>query len=164
MPHLTRKNFLTTFLTAPLVVLTACVETMPISNGDTKTIKITTPNITTSKSTLIQAPGKNQHNYTVYRIDTTNFRNGGILDIEIRVLPLSLTAGSFDLFPEKTTIPTEGPPKGTLSGKYDIQKGTATRLTHRFNKGEIFQFGLEGNWFSKAGAIGMVEFTVQVLN
>ena len=67
-----------------------------------------------------------------------------------------------DRFHENAVIPTEGDPTESLAGRYDIQKGTTTNIEYRFQKGEIFAFGLEGNWFSPKGATGTVEFKASV--
>jgi hypothetical protein len=108
----------------------------------------------------ITAPGMRQMAYNVFTIDTRDFVEGGVLDIELQVAGNSQTDGSFDLFPGNA--PTQGRPARTLVGRYDVRRGTSTRMEYRFAPGQVFAFGLEGNWFSPRGATGTVRFRVSV--
>ncbi len=110
----------------------------------------------------ITAPGMRQMAYNVFTIDTRDFVEGGVLDIELQVAGNSQTDGSFDLFPGNAAIPTQGRAPRTLVGRYDVRRGTSTRMEYRFAPGQVFAFGLEGNWFSPRGATGTVRFRVSV--
>jgi len=110
----------------------------------------------------ITAPGMGLQNFNVYYIDTQDFTNGGTLVVEIQISRRSATDGSFDLFPGNFLIPTQGRPGGTLTGSYDVPKGSATRLVYRFRRGQVFALGLEGNWYSPRGRTGLVQFQVGV--
>ena len=97
------------------------------------------------------APGHGNQNYKIIRIDTTNFITGGTLRIDIQV-GSGQSQASFDLFAEDAVIPIAGRPQQSLAGAYDISPDSGTSLTYKFDKGEVFQFGATGNWFSPKGS------------
>jgi hypothetical protein len=97
------------------------------------------------------APGNGNQNYKIIRIDTTDFTEGGTLRIDIQV-GSGKSSASFDLFAEDAVVPIAGRPTESLNGSYDISPETGTSLTYRFDRGEVFQFGATGNWFSKKGS------------
>ena len=132
------------------------------ANGSDQTLTLTSIQPSSSATTTIVAPGNGAQSYEVFYIDTRAFPAGGILNIQIKIAPDSATDGSFDLFPESVPIPMQGRPKGTLAGRYDIRKGTSTLLSYRFKTGQLFAFGLDGNWFSPKGAKGTVKFQASV--
>ena len=124
-------------------------------------VDLTPASTTARRVTSITAPGRGRHGYNTFFIDTTNFRTAGILDIQIQISPDSSTDGSFDLFPGNVPALGPGHPGGQpLVGKYDVRRGSGTRLQYRFQPGQTFVLGLEGNWFSPAGASGTVHFQV----
>lgn len=110
----------------------------------------------------IVAPAIGYQNYNVFYLDTRSFPRGGVLDIDIAVSRESATDGSFDLFPSNVLIPRRGRPIGTVAGRYDVRRGTSTRIEYRFRVGQVFAFGLEGNWGSPQGAIGSATFRASV--
>ena len=110
----------------------------------------------------IVAPARGFQNYNVFYIDTRSFPRGGVLEIDIAVSPQSVTDGSFDLFPSNVPIAFQGRPANSLAGRYDVRKGTATRIEYRFGVGQVFAFGAEGNWGSRAGSAGTVRFRAGV--
>lgn len=134
------------------------------ASGDVKnhTITLTHSAPFADRQAIIRAPGRGLMDYNVFTIDTRDFTEGGVLDIEIQIAPGSGTDGSFDLFPLNVPVPVQGRPVGTLAGRYDVRRGTTTHLDYRFRFGQIFNFGLEGNWFSAQGATGMVRFRASV--
>jgi len=134
----------------------------PAPPVDEPTIVLTRAVPSALRNTIITAPGMGLMGYTVFTIDTRDFSQGGVLDIDIQIDRKSGTDGSFDLFAANTPIPTRGRPSGTLAGQYDIRRGTSTRIEYRFAPGQVFQFGLEGNWFSPRGATGAVRFRATV--
>jgi Caspase domain len=127
-----------------------------------RTLRLTPTAPSAEQSATIIAPLKGTQNYSVFYIDTRDFPQGGILDIEIQIPANSATDGSFDLFPANVPIPTRDRPTGTLTGRYDVRKGTTTHLEYRFKSGQVFAFGLEGNWFSPRGAQGLVRFRATI--
>jgi hypothetical protein len=129
---------------------------------DEHTIVLTRASTGAERTATIIAPGMGLDRYNVFTIDTRDFAEGGTLEIDIQIARNSGTDGSFDLFPANVRLPTRGRPVGTLTGRYDIRHGSATRIEYRFATGQVFSFGLEGNWFSHPGATGDVRFRVQV--
>lgn len=111
----------------------------------------------------IVAPGRGQHNYNLYAIDTRDWPHG-VLRIDIDISPQSATDGSFDLFPADQPLLAPGHPAGrSLVGRYDIRRGSSTHMEYSFQRGQILLLGLEGNWFSPRGAAGLVTFSASVL-
>lgn len=98
-----------------------------------------------------RAPGRGYQDYTVVNIDTTAFGDGGVLIIDIQVGNAD-ASGSFDLFDGDTELPTEGIPEALISA-WGIKPGTATTISHRFERGTVFKLGATGDWFSKIGDI-----------
>jgi hypothetical protein len=113
------------------------------------------------RSATIVAPGYGLQHYTIYQIDTREF-TGGVLQIDIQIARDSATDGSFDLFPSDIPIPTRGDPIGTLVGRYNVPRGTSTHIEYKFKSGQVFAFGLEGNWDNPKGASGVVQFQARV--
>jgi uncharacterized caspase-like protein len=112
---------------------------------------------------VLMAPGNGSQNHTVCSIDTSSFLSGGTLTISIDVGNGESNA-SFDLFPEGMPLPTTGRPNGTLAGAYDVSRGTKSRtITYKFTKGQVFQFGAEGNWFSRKDSTNDFSFTATVV-
>jgi hypothetical protein len=128
------------------------------------TLKLTPTTPVGDGSATIVAPGKGLQHYTLYYLDTRAFAAGGVLNVEFQIAANSATDGSFDLFPLNARIPTTGKPGGALASRHDVRKGTSTRLEYRFNTGQVFVLGLDGNWFSQKGATGTVRFRVSIAN
>lgn len=105
----------------------------------------------------LTAPGYGEHNYTLVTIDTTDFRDGGNLELVITVGQGESDA-SFDLFASGAAQT----PEGSISGAYDVSKGSTCRLSANFSKGQVFQLGAEGNWFSKKGTGNTFSFKAMV--
>jgi hypothetical protein len=146
--------------TVPLVVRDSPARSS--SESGEQTVMLTSTGPVAERSTVIIAPGRGLQKYTVFYIDTRDFAEGGTLSIDILLSQSSATDGSFDLFPGNATIPTQGRPVGTLAGRYDVPKGTSTRLEYQFKTGQVFALGLEGNWASPSGAAGIVQFRASV--
>ena len=66
-------------------------------------------------------PGQGLQDYTVVEIDTTAFKEGGVLTITISVGDAE-SAGSFDLYDGETELPTEGSPRGALTSAWDVPR------------------------------------------
>ena len=136
-------------------------ETASIES-DEHILRLTQANPSQSRTTTITAPGRGQQIYNLFRIDARDFANGGTLVVDIDISRSSATDGSFDLFPGDVTVPAGGALKGSLAGRYDVRKGSSTRLEYRFGRGQMFALNLEGNWFSQKGATGQVQFRATV--
>jgi hypothetical protein len=110
----------------------------------------------------ITAPGQGAHNYNVFYVDARAFAQGGELDVMIEVDKNSAVSGSFDLFPKGTQFTQAGASAHPLAGKYDVTPGSTVHLLYRFDEGQIFAFGAEGNWFSPKGTTGNMIFRASV--
>jgi hypothetical protein len=111
-----------------------------------------TENLGSWSGTLVAA-GWNKHKYVVTPIDTRRYPDGGVLNLEISV-GTGVAAASFDLFPWGARLPTEGMPnqQGSLASAWNVPRGGTAQITYRFQRGDLFQFGAEGNWPSPVGA------------
>ena len=138
--------------------------TPPAPQPETFVVKLTPIAPSSERVATIVAPDRGLQNYTVFSIDTRDFSQGGVLVIDIHISSDSATDGSFDLFPANVPIPTQGGPIGTLTGRYDVRRGSSTRIEYHFERGQVFAFGLEGNWGSQSGATGLVQFRASVVN
>ncbi len=109
---------------------------------------------------IFRAPGNGYQDYTVVDIDTTAFKDGGTLTIDIRVGSTD-ASGSFDLFDSDTELPTEGIPEALVSA-WGIKPNTATTISHHFERGEVFKLGATGDWFSKKGDMNAFYLKISV--
>jgi hypothetical protein len=100
---------------------------------------------------VLIAPGNGQQNYDVVDIDTRDFTEGGTLRIDVQV-GSGKSHASFDIFPQDAVVPIAGRPTESIAGSYDVSRNSGTSLTYQFDRGEIFQFGATGNWFSEKGS------------
>jgi hypothetical protein len=110
----------------------------------------------------ITAPGRGAHNYNVFYVDTRAFPQGGELDVMVQVDQNSTLSGSFELYPKGTAFTQAGASTHPLTGKYDVAPGSIVHLLYRFNAGQIFALGAEGNWFSPKGTTGNMIFRASV--
>ena len=101
---------------------------------------------------IFRAPGSGFQDYTVIEIDTTAFKSGGLLTIDILVGNAE-PKGSFDLYDADTELPTEGIPHGALASAWDVPPGKRGTIKYRFDRGKIFKLGGTGNWFSQKGSV-----------
>lgn len=125
-------------------------------------MKLTPGARSTERTATIVAPGSGFQSFNLFYIDTLEFSEGGTLDINIEISSNSATDGSFDLFPANVIIPAKGAPVGAVAGSHDVQKGKSTRMSYRFNQGQVLVLGLGGNWMSPKGARGTVKFRASV--
>ncbi len=100
-------------------------------------------------------------NYTIVRIDTTAFENGGTLVIDLQVGRAALV-GSFDLFPNDSALSTEGTPQNTLAQAWGIQPGETGTITYQFDKGQVFQLRATGGWVNQGGGINAFRARISV--
>ena len=111
---------------------------------------------------IFRAPGQGLQDYTVVEIDTTAFKDGGVLTITISVGDAE-SAGSFDLYDGETELPTEGPPRDALTSAWDVPANTQGKIEYPFEKGKVFKLGATGSWLSEKGKVNgfLAEFSVE---
>ena len=101
---------------------------------------------------IFRAPGNGLQDYTVIEIDTTAFKSGGMLTIDILVGNAE-AKGSFDLYDDDTELPTQGMPHEALASAWDVPPGKKGTIKHHFDQGKVFKLGSTGSWFSEKGSI-----------
>ena len=134
-------------------------------NSDTvlSRLKVLLNDVRTSQEILniFRTPEPGFQDYTVVEIDATAFENGGMLTIDISVGHAE-ASGSFDLFAGNSKLPTEGAPQNALASAWGIPPGGTERITYPFDRGQSFQFGATGDWFSKKGSTNAFLATLSV--
>ena len=100
---------------------------------------------------IFRTPKSGYQDYTVIEIDTTAFKKGGVLTIDISVGNAE-PKGSFDLYEGDTELPTQGTPNSALTSVWDVPPGKSGTITYRFDAGKVFKLGATGSWFSKEGS------------
>lgn len=100
---------------------------------------------------IFRAPGQGSQDYTVIEIDTTAFKSGGLLTIDILVGNAE-PKGSFDLYDGDTELPTHGMPHEALTSAWDVPPGKRGTIKYRFDEGKVFKLGATGSWFSQKGS------------
>ena len=101
---------------------------------------------------IFQTPEAGYQDYTVVEIDTTAFKDGGMLTIDLWIGSAE-GAGAFILFASDSEGPTGGMPEVILTSASGIVPGKSGRITHRFDKGTHFKLGATGNSFSGKGKV-----------
>ena len=101
---------------------------------------------------IFQTPAAGYQDYTVVEIDTTAFKNGGMLIIDLWIGSAE-AAGAFILFVSDSELSTNGMPKSVLTSASGIIPGKGGRITHRFDNGTHFKLGATGNLFSGEGKV-----------
>lgn len=109
---------------------------------------------------IFRSPGGGYQDYTVINIDTTAFKDGGVLSIEIEVGGAE-PAGSFDLYDEDDELPTEGIPDALVSA-WGVLPCQTDKITHEFDTGKVFKLGATGDWFSEKGNINAFQLKISV--
>ena len=101
---------------------------------------------------IFQTPAAGYQDYTVVEIDTTAFKNGGMLTIDLWIGSAEAT-GAFILFTSDSELSANGMPKSVLTSASGVIPGKGGRITHRFDKGTLFKLGATGNSFSGEGKV-----------
>ena len=119
-----------------------------------KDLKVTLTNERPKREVLniFRAPGHGSQDYTVIEIDTTAFKSGGLLTIDILVGNAE-PKGSFDLYDASIELPTQGMPHEALASAWDVPPGKRGTIKYRFDRGKIFKLGGTGSWFSQKGRV-----------
>jgi hypothetical protein len=110
---------------------------------------------------ILRAPKYGDQDYNVIEIDTTAFKNGGILKIDIR-MGSAKSGGSFDLFDGDTELPTKGIPTQAFTSVWDIPSGQRSVIRYHFDEGKVFQLGATGTWFSGKGNVNAFQARISV--
>ena len=110
---------------------------------------------------VLRAPRHGDQDYNVITIDTTAFKDGGTLKIDIR-MGSAKSGGSFDLFDGDAELPIKGIPTEALTSVWDIPSGQIGRMRYSFDEGKIFQLGATGTWFSGKGNINAFHAKISV--
>ena len=110
---------------------------------------------------ILRAPKYGDQDYNVITIDTTAFKNGGTLLIDIW-MGSAKSGGSFDLFDGNTELPTKGIPTEALTSVWDIPSGQIGKIRYPFDAGKIFKLGATGTWFSGKGNINAFQAKISV--
>ena len=113
----------------------------------TKNVVLNDEELSQDVLSIFRTPAAGYQDYTVVEIDTTAFKDGGMLAIDIWV-GSAAAAGAFILFTSDSERATDGMPKGVLASASGIPRGKSGRITHRFDEGTVFKLGATGNSFS----------------
>ena len=111
---------------------------------------------------IFRTPGPGFQDYTVVDIDTTAFKDGGMLTIDISVGHAE-ASGSFDLFDGGSELPTEGAPQNALVSAWGVPSSKSRRITYIFDRGQHFKLGATGDWHSKKGQVNAFLATISVV-
>jgi hypothetical protein len=101
---------------------------------------------------VFRTPTAGYQDYNVVEIDTTAFKNGGTLTVDIWIGSAE-ASGAFILFANNTEFSTDGMPETVLASASGIRRGKAGKITYRFEEGTVFKMGVTGNAFSGKGLV-----------
>ena len=110
---------------------------------------------------IYRTPPYGYQDYNVITIDTTTFKDGGKLIIDIKV-GSAKAGGSFDLYDGDTELQTKGYPDGAIASAWDIPTGQRGRIEYQFDEGKVFKLGATGTWFSGKGNINAFQAKISV--
>ena len=110
---------------------------------------------------IYRTPRYGYQDYNVITIDTTTFKDGGKLTINIKA-GSAKAGGSFDLYDGDTELPTKGYPDGAIASAWDIPTGQRGRIEYHFDEGKVFKLGATGTWFSGKGNINAFQAKISV--
>ena len=141
--------------------LKTAVESGAIAN-DSLSVVLTREHPKKEVLSIFRAPGHGLQDYTVVEIDTTAFKDGGVLTIDISVGSAE-PKGAFDLYDAETELPTEGIPHEALTSIWEVPPGEKQTIRYSFGQGKIFKLGATGSWFHKKGEINgfLAEISVE---
>ena len=110
---------------------------------------------------VFRTPTAGYQDYSVVEIDTTAFKEGGTLTIDLWIGGAE-GAGAFILFTNDNELSTDGMPKVVLTSASGIIPGKGGRITHRFEEGTRFKLGATGNSFSGEGKVNSFLATISI--
>ena len=129
----------------------------------TQAKKVILNNENSSKDVLsiFQTPAAGFKDYSVVEIDTTAFRDGGTLVIDIRVGSAD-ASGAFILFAHDSDLPITDLPNTILTAASGIPSGKTGKITHRFDEGTTFLLAATGKWYSGNGKVNSYVASISI--
>ncbi|MEM6624144.1 MAG: hypothetical protein AAF674_18125 [Pseudomonadota bacterium] len=109
---------------------------------------------------VLWGPGMRKQRYTVTCLKLDGwYRTGSRASVHSATLVLEIKTGtgqssaSYDVYPPGVPIPTEGRPRGSIRGTYDVRPGRTRTMRIKLGKHpqRALRFGATGNWFSEEG-------------
>ena len=128
---------------------------------ETETLSESTQQMQIEVLDFFRTPEAGHHDYTLVRIDATAFENGGMLTIDIRV-GSGKAAGSFDLFSGDSEVSRKEHADDALAHEYGIPPGGTGFIAYRFDRGQVFQLGVTGDWWSEVGSINAFHALISI--
>ena len=110
---------------------------------------------------IFRTPEVTYQDYTVVEIDTTTFKDGGILTIDLRI-GRAEAAAAFILFASDTELNSDGMPEVILTSASGISPGKVGKLTYSFDSGAHFKVAATGNAFSGKGKVNSFLATISI--
>ena len=110
---------------------------------------------------IFRTPEATYQDYTVVEIDTTAFKDGGTLTIDLRI-GRAEAAAAFILFESDTELNSDGMPKVILTSASGISPGKVGKLTYSFDSGAHFRVAATGNAFSGKGKVNSFLATISI--
>ncbi len=110
---------------------------------------------------VFRTPEATYQDYTVVEIDTTAFKDGGTLTIDLRI-GRAEAAAAFILFATDTELNSDGMPKVILTSASGISPGKVGKLTYSFDRGAHFKVAATGNAFSGKGKVNSFLATISI--
>ncbi len=104
---------------------------------------------------IFRTPEPGFQDYTVIEIDTTAFKNGGTLSIDISVGDAEVP-GSFDLFAVNGQSATQLVPNDALASVRNILPNESGIIKYPFDRGQVFKLGAMGNSSGKGTLNGFL--------
>ncbi len=104
---------------------------------------------------IFRTPEPGFQDYTVIEIDTTAFKNGGTLSIDIWVGDAEVP-GSFDLFAVNGQSATQLVPNDALASVRNILPNESGIIKYPFDRGQVFKLGAMGNSSGKGTLNGFL--------
>ena len=104
---------------------------------------------------IFRTPEADSQRYTVVEIDTTAFKNGGALTIDIWVGDAEVP-GSFDLFAVNGQSATQLVPNDALASVRNILPNESGIIKYPFDRGQVFKLGAMGNSSGKGTLNGFL--------
>ena len=129
--------------------------------AQTKKITLNDENPSQQVLSIFRTPEATYQDYTVVEIDTTAFKDGGTLTINLRI-GRAEAAAAFILFASDTELNSDGMPKVILTSASGISPGKVGKLTHSFDRGAHFKVAATGNAFSGKGKVNSFLATISI--
>ena len=132
-------------------VLETAVESGVIKD-DSLSIRLTYEHFEKEILSVFRTSKTESQGYTLIEVDTTTFKDGGVLTIDVWVGE-SEVSGSFDLFAADTT---ELVPDNALASARDIPTNQRKVIKYPFAQGRVFKLGAIGSSSKKGNINGFL--------